>query len=175
MGKIMKKQYKIFGITPSEPTFIMRVLIEQEFGKEKVHIKQTYIKVTQIQATSEIVDTKHGPEANTRIDYLTGNGIFYNDELSHVGIAVDEDETTCIELNFATTKDSNTANLIIPRKSYPTEQAQNSKYLNLIVDHFAPERYSVEVDKELIMGFLLEVISGMAGDNTYLDVFEASK
>jgi hypothetical protein len=171
----MNKHYKLFGITPTEPTFILRVLIEQEFGDGKVHIEQALIKVVQIQATSEVVETKNGPEANTRIDYLTGNGIFYTDELSGVGVAADEDESTYIELNFATTKDSNTASLIIPKKSYPTEQAKNSQYLNLIIDHLAPERYPVEVDKDVIMDFLLGVFSEMTGNNTYLDSLEASK
>jgi hypothetical protein len=171
----MSKQFKIFGITPSEPTFIMRVLIEQEFGDGKVHIEQVLIKVIQIQATSEIIDTKHGPEANTRIDYLTGNGIFCADELSGVGIAANEDESTFIELNFTMTKGSDTASLIIPKKNYPTEQAQNKKYLDLIIGHLAPERYSVEVDKEAIMTFLLGVFSGMTGNSTYLDSLEAGK
>ena len=171
----MNKHHKLFGITPTEPTFIMRVLIEQEFQEDKPRIKQALIKVVQFQATSEVVETKNGPEANTRIDYLTGNGIFYNDELSGAGTASDEDESTYIELNFITAKSSNTASLIIPSKSYSAEQVQHKKYLDLIVDHFAPERYSVEIDKYVIMKFLLEVFSEMTGKNTNLDGLEASK
>ncbi|MBT8521124.1 hypothetical protein G6737_01030 [Polynucleobacter paneuropaeus] len=171
----MNKHYKLFGITPTEPTFIMQVLIEQEFHEEKARIKQELIKVVQIQATSEVVETKNGPEANTRIDYLTGNGIFYNDELSGLGTAADEDELTYIELNFVTTMGSNTASLIIPKKSYPAEQSQKSQYLNSIIDHLAPERYSVEVDKDAIMDFLLGVFSKMAGNAKYLNSLEASK
>jgi len=170
----MNKHYKIFGITPTEPTFIMQVLIEQEFH-EKARIEQALIKVVQIQATSEVVETKNGPEANTRIDYLTGNGIFYNDELSGLGIAADENEPTYIELNFVTTMGSNTAGLIIPKKSYPAEQSQNSQYLNSIIDHLAPERYSVEVDKDAIMDFLLEIFSKMTNKNIYCESLEASK
>ena len=171
----MNKQYKLFGITPSEPTLIMRISIEQELQEDKPRIEEVLIKVVQIQATSEVIETKNGPEANTRIDYLTGNGIFYNDELSGVSTATDEDESTCIKLNFITTKGSNTASLIIPNKSYSAEQVQHKRHLDLIVDHLAPERYSVEIDKDVIVNFLLEVFSKMAGNATYLDSLEASK
>jgi hypothetical protein len=153
----------------------MRVLVEQKFHEETVRIRQALIKVVQFQATSEVVETKNGQEANTSIDYLTGNGIFYNDELSGLGIAANEDELTYIELNFVTTMGSNTASLIIPKKSYPAEQSQNSQYLNSIIDHLAPERYSVEVDKNAIMGFLLGVFSKMTNNNTYCESLEASK
>lgn len=170
----MNKQYKIFGITPTEPTIIMRVFIEKEFDEEKIHIEQAFIKVVQIQATSEVVETKYGPEANTRIDYLTGNGIFYNDELSGVGIAADEDKSTYIELNFVTTMGSNTASLILPRRDYPAG-SKSKKYLDMILEHLAPERYSVEVDKNVIMDFLLNVFSKMASYNLDYESLEASK
>lgn len=171
----MNKHYKLFGITPTEPMFIMRVLIEQKFNSEEIQVKQSLIKVVQIQATSEIVETKSGPEANTRIDYLTADGIFNVDELSGIGIANDEDALTYIGLNFVTAKGSNTASLIIPNKTYPAEQSQNRQYFNLIIEHLAPDRYSEEVDKDVIMDYLLGVFWEITGNNTYLDCLEASK
>lgn len=164
----MNKHYKIFGITPTEPTYIMRVFIEQEFDEDKVHIEEAIIRVIQIQATSEVFETEHGPEANTRIDYLTKNGIFFTDELSGVGIAANEDESTYIELNLATTKGSNTASLILPNKNYQAG-SQSKKYLDMIFEYLAPEGYPVEVDKGEIVNFLLGVFSLMTGKNTFVD------
>jgi hypothetical protein len=169
----MNKHYKIFGITPTEPTYIMRVFIEQEFDDDKVHTEEAMIKVIQIQATSEVFDTEHGPEANTRIDYLTKNGIFPTDELSGVGIAADEDESTYIELNFSTSRNSNTASLILPKKIYPVV-SESKKYLDMIFEYLAPEGYPVEVDKEEIVNFLLGVFSLMTGKNTFVDTIRGN-
>lgn len=161
MRKIMKKQYKLFGITPTAPTFILRVLIEREYGAEEIQVKQSLIKVVQRQATSEIIDTSHGPEAITRIDYLTADGIFNTDELSGAGIATNDDEATHIEMNFCTTEGSDTASLILPNKKYLDEEFLKNKFLATIIDHFAPERYAVEVKIDEIKPFLLDIFLQM--------------
>jgi hypothetical protein len=161
----MSKQTKIFGITPQEPTFIIRILIEQEFGSKEIQVKQSLIKVIQRQAISEIIETNHGPEVITQISYLTADGIFNTDELSGVGIATNDDEVTIIEMNFCTTEGSDTANLIIPKKKYRTEEPYKNKYLAKIIDHFAPERYAEEVKIEEIKPFLHSVFSQMSGNN----------
>lgn len=174
MRKIMKKQYKLFGITPTAPTFILRVLIEQEYGAEEIQVKQSLIKVVQRQATSEIIETNHGPEAITRIDYLTGDGIFNTDELSGVGFATNDDEVTHIELNFCTTEGSDTASLIVPKKKYPAEESLKNKYLAMIIDHFAPERYAVEVKIDEIKPFLLDIFLQMGGSYAAHNAAEAN-
>lgn len=170
----MNKQTKIFGITPSAPTFIIRVLIEHEFGAEEVQVKQSLIKVVQRQATSEIIETSHGPEAITRIDYLTGDGIFNTDELSGVGIATNDDEAAHIEMNFCTTEGSDTASLILPKKKYPDEEFLKNKYLATIIDHFAPERYAVEVKIDEIKPFLLDIVLQMGGSYVSPNAVEAN-
>lgn len=170
----MSKQTKIYGITPTAPTFILRVLIEQEFGAEEIQVKQSLIKVVQRQATSEIIETSHGPEVSTQIDYLTADGIFNIDELSGVGIATNDDEITYIELNFCTTESSDTASLIIPKKKYPAEEALKNKYLAKIIDHFAPERYTVEVKIDEIKPFLLEIFMQMGRSYALSNTAEAN-
>ena len=163
----MNKQYKIFGITPYDSTLILRVLIEQHFGEEQVRVEQSLIRVIQIQATSKIIETNDGPEENTRINYLTANGIFYTNELSGLGIANNEDEATYIQLNFITTKDCKWASLIIPTKKNLAEEDPNNKYLNMIVEHLAPESYAIELKKEEIINFLLTVFSKMIDKNIF--------
>lgn len=170
----MKKQYKLFGITPTAPTFILRILIEREYGAEEMQVKQSLIKVVQRQATSEIIETSQGPEAITRIDYLTADGIFNTDELSGIGIATSVDEVTHIELNFCTTEGSDTASLIIPKKKYPDEDFLKNKYLVTIIDHFAPERYAVEVKIDEIKPFLLDIFLQMGGSYAVHNAVEAN-
>ncbi len=170
----MSKQTKIYGITPTAPTFILRVLIEQEFGAEEIQVRQSLIKVVQRQATSQIIETRHGPEVTTRIDHLTEDGIFNIDELSGIGVATNVDEVTHIELNFCTTEGSDTASLIIPQKKYPTEEALKNKYLAKIVDHFAPERYAVEVKIDEIKPFLLGIFMQMGRSYAAANTVEAN-
>ncbi len=165
----MDKQYKLFGITPSKPLQILRILVEQKFDETETRINLSSIRVLQIQATSEILKTISGPEATTRVEYLTTNGIFHADELSGVNIAEGDDDSSSIELNFITTSDDNTASLIIPTKKYLPTQAINDYYLQVLIDHFAPDRHSLEFAKEDITSFLLGVLSKMTGRDAFLD------
>jgi hypothetical protein len=165
----MDKQHKIFGITPAEPLQILRILITQLPVEDKVDVNLSLIRVLQMQATSLIIETRSGPEVTTRVDYLTPSGIFDNDALSGVGIAEEDDDISVIELNFILTRGEETASLIIPANKYSESQALNRRYLQKIIEHFAPDRYSLEVKRNEIVDFLLDVFGDMTGKKHRLE------
>lgn len=164
----MNKQHKVFGITPSEPLQILRISIEQPLDGSKTTILQSGIKVVQLQATSTTFQTTEGPEVSTEIDYLTANGIFHNDELSGIGIPQEEDDIWCMDFNFISTIQSNTASLIIPTKRYPeANQARNNHHLQKVIDRFADGPYSLEMEKEKIIEILLDEFSEMTSNSVF--------
>ena len=167
----MDKQYKVYGITPSEPMQILRILIELQPGEDKAYINLSSIRVLQIQATSLIIETRSGPEVTTRVDYLTPSGIFHNDELSGVGIDSTEAESeySHMELNFIGSRGGDTISLIIPRNKYSENQPLNKKYLQKIIERFAPDGYALEEQKSVVIDTLLDIFSDMTNKDLRLN------
>ncbi|QWD69656.1 hypothetical protein [Polynucleobacter sp. UB-Siik-W21] len=165
----MNTQHKIFGITPTEPLQILRLSIEQQLGTNKTVMSMNSIKAIQLQATSSISKTTSGTEVATRIDFLTLNGIFHNDELSGIGIPQTEDEHWIIQLNFISEVNTGKCSLIVPTKKYPAGQMQNNYFLQKIIDRFTEDRYPLQLKKDQIIAILVEVFSEMTGKDILLD------
>jgi len=164
----MDMQHKIFGITPTEPLQILRISIEQSLAEEKAKVAQSFIKVAQLQATSSTIETTAGPEVTTRIDYLTFNGIFHNNELSGISIPETEDDIWSIQLNFISEANGATASLIIPTKRHPDSQMRNNYYLQKIIDYLTEDRYPLQLTKDQIIVTLIELFSEMMGKEVLL-------
>lgn len=164
----MNTQYKIFGITPSEPLEILRLSIQQQQGEAKPAISISSLKAIQLQAFSSITGTSADPAVITRIEYLTLNGIFHNDELSGVGIPQTEDDLWIIQLNFIAGVNNRRASLIIPKKRYPDHQARNNYFLQKIIDRLTEDQYPLQLEREQIISILEEVFTEMTGKDFIL-------
>ena len=66
----MKTQYKSYGIHTPEPLEIVRIQIEQEFGKSCINSKIDLIRVLQTQAKTELkfIPGQSWPEEDTEIE-----------------------------------------------------------------------------------------------------------
>jgi DNA-binding XRE family transcriptional regulator len=162
----MKKQYKSHGIHTPESLEIVRIQIEQEFGKSSITTKIDIIRVLQPQAKTELVfiPGQSWPEENTEIEFLTINGIFWNTELSGVYEATNEDETSSIQLNFISARNSTALSLIPPKKIYPQHQKVNNHILTQLVESMTSDGESVELEIEEAKDLMKLALCTMTGN-----------
>lgn len=162
----MKKQYKSYPIKTSEPLEIVRIQVEQEFGKSNITIKIDVVKVLQTQAKTELkfIPGQAWPEEDTEIEFLTIKGTFWNAGLSGVYEATNEDETSSIQLNFISTPNSTALSLIPPKKIYPQHQKVSNRILKQLIESMTSDGESVELEIEEVKDLMKLVLCAMTGN-----------
>jgi hypothetical protein len=162
----MKKQYKSYGIHTPEPLEIVRIQIEQEFGKSNITTKIDIIRVLQTQAKTELVfiPGQAWPEEDTEIEFLTINGTFWNAGLSGVSEATNEDETSSIQLNFISARDSAALSLIPPKKTYPQHQKACNRILTQLIESMTSDGESVELEIDEVKDLMKLALCTMTGN-----------
>jgi hypothetical protein len=162
----MKKQYKSHGILTPEPLEIVRIQIEQEFGKSNITTKIDRIRVLQPQAKTELVfiPGQSWPEEDTEIEFLTINGTFWNAGLSGVYEATNEDEMSSIQMNFISTPNSTTLSLIPPKKIYTQHQKVSNRILTQLIESMTSDGESVEIEIEEAKDLMKLALCTMTGN-----------
>lgn len=159
----MKKHYKISDTSNSLPHQILRIKVEAAFGKTEAELLLTSIRVLGYQVITTIIESDHPPETLTVVKPHTINGTFDNEFFSGVCIARDQSEISSIELNFISITGSDTASLIIPSTEYSDYGSVERYYLNKLIDQLTQDRYSIELQKDMIIKIILDAFNQMTG------------